>query len=64
VIGSVSSLEAVWDAGGAVCLTDHPRFVHRRQVACGRDIPLCPSNVAATWQSHGWLLSGNPAIAP
>jgi hypothetical protein len=63
-IGSVSSLEAVWDADGAVCLTDHPRFVDRSEVTCGTRLPLCSTTVAGTWQQSGWLLSGNPAIAP
>jgi ADYC domain len=64
MIGSVSSLEAVWDADGAVCLTDHPRFVARREVDCGTRLPLCPTTVAGTWQQSGWLLSGNPVAAP
>lgn len=62
-IGTVSSYEAVWAAGGAVCL-DTPRLVDRKAIDC--EIPTCTPSTPTSpdmiekWQGYGWLLSGNP----
>lgn len=66
-IGDVSSYEAVWNEDGAVCLTD-PRKVDRGKINCGHEIKSCGTAPTAemimNWDSHGWLLSGNPPPDP
>lgn len=55
-MGQVSSFEAVWDEGGAVCL-DVPRMVTKAEVECA--IPACTKPEIDLWFLHGWLRSGN-----
>jgi ADYC domain len=67
VTSNVVGYEAVWGAGGAVCL-DTPRLEAREQIekACGHSIPYCTGQswFPDDWQSHGMVLTANPLPAP
>jgi ADYC domain len=55
----VSTVEALWNEAGAVCVT-HPRLGDKEPVECKRE--PCTSAVVADWRAHGLLLSRNPVV--
>jgi len=54
---SVESVEAVWDADGALCL-DEPRYAKKGDIKC--ELKSCFDWPNKSWKSHGSLLTGNP----
>jgi hypothetical protein len=59
VIGPVSSIEAVWTATGAACLTT-PRLYPIEEVTAVCPLAACTRRQIAEWATSGWLLSGAP----
>ena len=54
------SVEAIWDADGAVCLSD-PRYYAYEEIKCDEElIPKCTAAQEAGWDTLGHLISANP----
>jgi ADYC domain len=60
-LGSISSIEAIWTADGAACLT-RPRMYKLSDIAC--ELDECSPLMVANWSNSGALISGNPAPPP